>query len=153
LKKYVRGYNEGRAVIETLSLNHRKDRILVFGRETPAYYFRKARMLSVGDYYGPARYADLIAEVRQGDCRPYLEPFRISAIIVDPRIANGARLLYGKFEKELEQDRFLEYRCEEGKVPVFLKSDLTPSARLTRVIHRSWPSVPQTHRLSPQVHA
>jgi len=74
LAQHVRGYRESQAVIETLTSNgQRRSRVLVFGNETPAFYFRREHIKSVGDYFGPARLNELVAEIQRGDCRPYLD--------------------------------------------------------------------------------
>jgi hypothetical protein len=57
-------------------------RVLALRAETLAFYFRQAKIISVGDYYGPARYHDLIADVQKGSCLPYLNQFDIAAVIV-----------------------------------------------------------------------
>ena len=150
VKNHVRGYREARAVIESLRPQHRSDRVFVFGRETPAFYFRKAKMVSVGDYFGPARYGDLTRQVMEGDCRSYLDRLGISAIIVDPKVTTGFPLplpgdrppesavpvgaSYMRFHAQLEQNGFVEYRCHRSDIPVFLKRDISPSSRLSRLI-------------------
>jgi len=140
LAQHVRGYRESQAVIETLTSNgQRKSRVLVFGRETPAFYFRREHIKSVGDYFGPARLNELIAEIQRGDCRPYLDRLHVSAIIIDPKVAARSPALYTKFRRELELNHFVEYRCGNDPVPVFLKSDMAPSQRLTRVTHDPTP--------------
>ena len=55
--------------------------------------------------------------------------------MVDPRIMTDDATMYQKFETELKQDGFVEYRCRKGSVPVFLKSDIPPSHRLIPVRH------------------
>lgn len=134
MARHVQGYFESRAVIRTLTSNRqRRSCVLVFGRETPAFYFRQARIKSVGDYFGPARFSELIAEINHGDCRPYLERLHISAIIIDPKLAAHSSLLYTRFRRELKQDQFVEYRYGKDPIPVFMKSDMAPSHGLNRV--------------------
>lgn len=152
-KQHVHGYMEGQAVIATLTLNRKKSsRVLVLGRETPAFYFRKANIKSVGDYFGPAEYRELFAEVAHGNCLPYLNRLRIAAIIIEPRISTHWGSRYTKFRLELEQAGFVEYRCGGDEVPIFLRSDITPSRKLTRVKHDP-PLLQDVRRLShyPQV--
>ncbi len=142
LAQHVRGYLESKAVIETLQNNgQRRSRVLVFGKETPAFYFRREHIKSVGDYFGPGSLKELIAEIQRGDCRPYLARLHISAIIIDPRFGTRWPALYTRFRLELELDHFVEYRCGNDAVPVFLKRDMVPSQRLTRVTHD--PKAPQ----------
>jgi len=82
---------------------------------------------------------ELIAEIQRGDCRPYLDRLHVSAIIIDPKVAARSPALYTKFRRELELDHFVEYRCGNDSVPVFLKRDMAPSQRLTRVTHDPTP--------------
>jgi len=97
LAQHVRGYRESQAVIETLTSNgQRRSRVLVFGNETPAFYFRREHIKSVGDDFGPARLKELIAEIQRGDCRPYLDRLHVSAIIIDPKVAARSPALYTK---------------------------------------------------------
>jgi hypothetical protein len=138
LARHVRGYLESEAVIETLANNdQRSSRVLVFGRGTPAYYFRQQQIKSVGDYFGPARFSELVSEIRGGDCEPYLDRLHISAIIIDPDFE--AKGWYRFFLHELAQDHFVEYRYGNDSVPVFLKSEMVPARGLTRVIPDSIP--------------
>lgn len=140
LKTRALRYREGQAVIESLSPDHTNERVLAFGRVTKAFFFRKAKIVSVGDYFGPARFGDLTTQIMRGDCRPYLKRFRISAVMVDSKIASDFPAMYRQFETQLEQDGFIEYRCRKaGSVPVFLKNDISPSRRLVRVKDDSLP--------------
>lgn len=138
LARHVRGYLESEAVIETLAKNdQRSSRVLVFGRGTPAFYFRQQQIKSVGDYFGPARFSDLVSEIREGNCEPYLDRLRISAIIIDPGFATKG--WYPFFLRELAQDHFVEYRYGNDSVPVFLKSEMVPARGLTPVTRDSVP--------------
>ena len=155
LAEHVRGYLESQAVIHTLTNNgRRRSRVLVFGRETPAFYFREARIKSVGDWFGTARWDELVGEIDRGDCRPYLERFHISAIIVDPRFAAPWSEWYPKFQREVELDGFVEYRYGNDVTPVFLKSDMAPAHGLIRVTHGATPppAVPRADEISPARH-
>lgn len=132
LARHVRGYLESQAVIETLAKNdQRSGRVLVFGRETPAFYFRQQQIKSVGDYFGPARFSELISEIRGGNCEPYLNRLHISAMIIDPTFETSG--WYPKFLRELAQEHFVEYRYGNDSVPVFLKSEMIPARGLVRV--------------------
>jgi hypothetical protein len=134
LARHVRGYLESQAVIETLANNNqRSGRVLVYGPVTPAFYFRRQQIESVGDYFGPASFDELTSEIRRGDCRPYLDRLHISAIIVDPRFATRCPWWYRDFLRELAQDHFVEYRYGNNPIPVFLKSEMVPARGLIRV--------------------
>src|SRR5207244_3594016 len=55
------------------------------------------------------------------------------------KFAARSPALYTKFRRELELDHFVEYRCGNDPVPVFLKIDMAPSQRLTRLTHDPTP--------------
>jgi hypothetical protein len=85
-RRFYRSYYAARqAVIETLAFNQqRSTRVLALRTQPLAFYVRKAKMISVGDYFGPARYDDLFKAVKGGNCLPYLNRLDISAVIANP---------------------------------------------------------------------
>jgi hypothetical protein len=135
LEKKLTGYAASQAVIETLAFNQQKNtQVLALLAEPLAFYFRKAKIISVGDYFGPARYSDLFKAVQRGSCLPYLNRLDISAVIVNP--ATSERWwpsLYEKFRAQLKDYHFVEYRCLEDQVPIFLRDDIKPTTELQRV--------------------
>ncbi|PYX04588.1 MAG: hypothetical protein DMG88_24135 [Acidobacteria bacterium] len=134
-EKNLSGYLASQVVIKTLTLNQKKNsRVLALRAEYLAFYFRKAKVISVGDYFGPARYRGLFEEVRQGNCLPYLNRLDISSVIVDPSASRDWYGFYEKFRAQLKEDRFVEYLCREDQVPVFLRSDIKPVPELTQVM-------------------
>jgi hypothetical protein len=135
LKKNLTGYLASQAVIETLAFNQKKSsRVLALYTEPLAFYFRKAKIISVGDYFGPARYSDLFKAVERGDCLPYLTRLDISAVIVTPSTASWWPSLYEKFRTQLKEDGFIEYRSGEEQIPIFLRSDIKPTRKLKHMM-------------------
>jgi hypothetical protein len=157
LRQSLLGYSAGQAVIATLLSNQKSDtKVLLFPEVGKlAFYFRKAKIISVGDYFGPARYGDLGGSIgdyfglrgdffgisryvdpgrriQAGDRLPYLTRFNISAIIIEPRRRS---LFYDKFRAQLTGDGFNEYRCPEGDLAIFLRSDIHPDTQLIPVSH------------------
>jgi hypothetical protein len=133
LKENLIGYLASQAVIEAFASNQKNDsRVLTLPPvEQLAFYFRKAKIISVGDYFGPARYADLYKESNQGKLSAYLTRLDISAVVVRPRIEVLWWLLfYPKFQAQLEEYGFREYRCLEDNVAIFLRSDINPGRQL-----------------------
>jgi hypothetical protein len=133
------GYEASQAVIATLVLNQKTNsRVLTLKTNELAFYFRKSRITSVGDTYGPARYLDLRQAVAQGDCRPYLDRLDISAVIARPATSAPKDgwwpLFYEKFRSQLKMNHFKEYRDGMHQVPIFLRSDVKPAAELNQVI-------------------
>jgi hypothetical protein len=77
------GYLASQAVIATLVSNRKENsRVLALLVEYLAFYFRQAKIVSVGDYFGPARYKDLLRDVKQGNGLSYLTRLDISAVVV-----------------------------------------------------------------------
>jgi hypothetical protein len=86
LRKNLSGYLASQAVIATLVGNQKSNtKVLLFpDLEGLNFYFRKIKIISVGDYFGPARWWLLYKEVEDGNCLPYLTQLDISAVIVRP---------------------------------------------------------------------
>ena len=139
LEKNVRGYQAVEAVIKTLVSEHKQQThvLVTEGITPPHFYFRKnANIISVGDWFGPARYWDLYAEVTEGEgCLSYLTRLDISAVI--SQTPPGRRpwwdRFYAKFRKRLRDCNYIEYRCGEQNIAIFLKSDIKPDASLQPV--------------------
>jgi hypothetical protein len=139
LEKNVRGYQAVEAVIKTLLSEHKQQtHVLVMeGITLPHFQFRKdANIKSVGDWFGPARYWDLYSEVTEGEgCLSYLNRLNISAVI--SRTPPGRRpwwnRFYAKFRTRLRDCNYIEYRCGEQNVAIFLKSDIKPHPSLQPV--------------------
>jgi hypothetical protein len=133
LAKNLTGYLAGRAVMETLmSENREKTHVLALGVNLHFYFRKNARIISVGDYFGPARYSDLFAEVREArGCPSYLDRLDISTVITwSPRKETWWPDFYAKFRPLLRNCGYAEYRCGEERVAIFLKSDIKPNWRL-----------------------
>jgi hypothetical protein len=139
LEKNVRGYQAVETVIKTLVSEHKQQtHVLAMGAITPPHFhFRKdANITSVGDWFGPARYWDLYAEVTQGEgCLSYLSRLNISTVIIQPppRRRPWWDRFYAKFRTRLRDCNYIEYQCGEQNVAIFLKSDIKPHASLQPV--------------------
>ena len=136
LEKNVRGYQAVEAVIKTLVSEHKQHtHVLVMEQmPLPHFQFRKnANIISVGDWFGPARYWDLYAEVTQTeDCSSYLTRLDISAVIskTPPGRNPWWDRFYAKFRTCLRDCNYIEYRCGDQNIAIFLKSDIKPDASL-----------------------
>ena len=138
LEKNMRGYQAVEAVIKTLLSEHKQQtHVLAMEGLNPHFQFRKnANIISVGDWFGPARYWDLYAEVTQGEgCLSYLTRLDISAVI--SKTPPGGRpwwdRFYAKFRTRLRDCNYIEYRSGEPNIAIFLKSDIKPDASLQPV--------------------
>jgi hypothetical protein len=134
-RKNLSGYLASQAVIATLVGNQKSNTkvLLCPNLDVLNFYFRKAKMISVGDYVGPARYKDLFKELEQGNCLPYLTRLDVSAVIIQPHRGGEPWWpgFYDKFRLQLKNHGFREYRTPENNVVVFLRSDIAPSRELT----------------------
>lgn len=139
LEKNVRGYQAGEAVINTLLSEHKQQtHVLVMEGITPPHFqFRKnANIKSLGDWFGPARYWDLYNEVNEGEgCLSLLTRLNISAVIskTPPGRTPWWDRFYAQFRRRLRDCNYVEYRCGEQNVSIFLKSDIKPDASLQQV--------------------
>ena len=139
LEKHARGYQAGEAVIKTLLSEHKQQtHVLVMeGFGASHFQFRKnANIISVGDWFGPARYWDLYSEVTQGEgCLSYMTRLDISAVIsqTPPGRYPWWNLFFANLRRCLRDNNYIEYRCGEQKIAVFLKSDIKPHASLQPV--------------------
>ena len=133
LEKHLNGYLASEAVTATLVSNQKRNTkvLLLPGVVRLAFYLRKANIISVGDYVGPARYLELWKSVEEGNCLPYLIGLDISVVIVQPYLEEAWwPRLYDSFRSQLKEYGFREYRTEERNVAVFLRADIYPSHKM-----------------------
>ncbi len=133
LEKILPGYLASQAVIGTLVSNRKENsRVLALLTEYLAFYFRQAKIVSVGDYFGPAGYGDLFRDVNKGNDLPYLTRLDISAVIVQVRRSElWWSPFSNRFRAQLKNNRFKEYRYSDKNVAIFLRDDINPSPLLT----------------------
>jgi hypothetical protein len=132
LQKHLNGYSAGQAVTATLVSNQKSNtKVLLFPEVGGlTYYFREAKIISVGDYFGPASYVDLARNILDGNCLPYLSRLDISAIIIQPSLWPS---FYDIFQAQLEDRGFREFGYSKDNVSIFLRSDINPNAELIPV--------------------
>jgi hypothetical protein len=139
LERNVRGYQAGEAVIKTLLSEHKQQThvLAMTGITPPHFQFRKnANIKSLGDWFGPARYWDLYSEVNEDKgCLSYLPRLDVSAVIskTPPSRSPWWDRFYEEFRRCLRDHNYIEYRCGEQNVAIFLKSDIKPDASLQPV--------------------
>src|SRR5262249_31587403 len=133
LKKDLSGYVASQAVIATLvSDQKRNTRVLLLpGVGDLTFYFRKANIVTVGDYTGPAGYMELWIGVQKGNCLPYLTRLDVSVVIIQPHHEEAWwPRFYDPFRSQLKEYGFREYRTGERNVAVFLRGDIQPGRKL-----------------------
>jgi len=136
LKKDLSGYSASQAVVATLVSNQKTNtRVLLLpGIAGLTFYLRKANIISVGDYTGPAGYMELWTGVQEGNCLPYLTRLDISVVIVQPHHEEAWwPRFYDPFRSQLKEYGFSEYRTGERNIAVFLRSDIRPGRKLIPV--------------------
>lgn len=140
LEKNVRGYQAAEAVIKTLLSEHKQQThvLAMQGITPPHLQFREnANIKSVGDWFGPARYWDLYNEVNGGEgCLPYLTRLDVSAVIskTPPGGSRWWDRFYAQFRTCLRDNNYIEYRCGDPNIAIFLKGDIKPDATLQPVL-------------------
>ena len=133
LKKNVSGYLASQAVIATLVSNQKTNTkvLLLPGVGELIFYFRKANIIALGDYTGPAGYMELWTGVQNGNCLPYLTRLDVSAVIIQPHHEEAWwPRFYEPFRSQLKEYGFSEYRTGERNVAVFLRGDIQPGRKL-----------------------
>ena len=136
-RKTSRGYQAVEAVIKTLLSEHKQQThvLAMEGITPPHFYFRKnGNIISVGDWFGPARYWDL-----------YARTYRRRGLLVildstghfsgDQSDATGATPMAGQILRKIsDTPKGLQLHrisfCGEPNVAIFLKSDIKPDASL-----------------------
>jgi len=133
LKKDLSGYLASQAAIATLVSNQKTNTkvLLLPGVVGLTFYFRKANIITLGDYTGPAGYMELWTGVEQGNCLPYLTRLDVSVVIVQPHHEEAWwPRFYDPFRSQLKEYGFREYRTEERNVAIFLRGDIHASRKL-----------------------
>lgn len=136
LAGHLQGYRAVKAVTKTLKSEHKQQTHVLALMVNPNFYFRKnGNIISVGDYFGPARYRDLFKESLEGEgCLPFLIRLNISAVITQPpHRGTWWPKYYPTLRARLKDCDYIEYSCGEKNVAVFLKSDIKPHVSLRRV--------------------
>jgi hypothetical protein len=84
LRQNLAGYASMQYVIVNQP-DHNNKRVMVVGFENLAYYFRRNRVTSFGDWFGIGRHSDLIHSVNTGNLSSYLARFDVGAVMVNRR--------------------------------------------------------------------
>ena len=134
-QKYLsanRGYTEVSDVIDILRAARSGGRVLAFQFENTAYYFRREGVVSVGDFFGPGRYADLKSAIASNALGGYLRNFNIVAVV---RRSVGNQVLKPRelelFHRELGNAGFVDYsNPHPDGAEEFVRSDVLKSAEM-----------------------
>jgi hypothetical protein len=122
LRTNLPGYASMQTVVNSLYANggqHQK--VLAVGFENLSFYFRERKIVSVGDWFGPGRYSDVMAATDNSGVAAYLHQFDIGAVLVDVTRNQMKEEQYQKFIKQLELSGFKLQPRAEARTDFFLK--------------------------------
>jgi hypothetical protein len=137
------GYVEVADVIEILRSGKSDGRVLALGHESTAFYFRRSGIVSVGDWFGPGRYADLRAAVDSNSLDRYLARLHIAAVVErDTSRHPGRKQILNateqrSFESQLNSARFVDRsRPVPDGTKEFIRRDVLRRARMSGFVTR-----------------
>jgi hypothetical protein len=118
------GYVATQTIINSLYADRAQSkRVLVLGFENLSFYFRKRNVVSVGDWFGPGRYADLVTAVDNSDLASYLSRFDIGAVLINLTDKRISEKQYQSFIKQLESNHFTLKPNLEAGTAVYLETN------------------------------
>jgi hypothetical protein len=123
LRQNLPGYASTQYIIANFQSNHDQDeKVLLVGFENLHYYFRKNRIVSFGDWFGPGRRSDLVDSINKRDLSSYLTSFRVRAVLVnlDKPMSDEA---YVNFRKQLEENHFTLQPVQESNTAIYVRTD------------------------------
>lgn len=126
-KDYLRqnfpGYASTQLIVSTLKGQRMEDRrVLALGFESLAFYFRRNQIVSLGDWFGPGRYADLIAKTDKGELASYLNDFKIGAVRINLHEKRLPDATYELLKKQLRENNFVRTPPAEGSTEIYIKA-------------------------------
>jgi hypothetical protein len=100
----------------------RDKKVMVVGFENLAYYFRRNRLTSFGDWFGIGRHSDLVDSVNTGNLSSYLAKFDVGAVMVNRREKRIDDETYLRFTKQLEENHFVLQPAQEYGTDIYIKA-------------------------------
>jgi hypothetical protein len=123
LRQNLVGYASTQYIVSNLYANHNQDhKVILVGFENLAYYFRKNRIVSVGDWFGTGRLADLRDSINRGDLSSYLAKFNVGAVLIDRTSKRMDEATYQRFAKQLEENHFVLQPTQENGAIIYIKA-------------------------------
>ena len=120
LRQNLPGYASMQYIIANQSDHNKK--VMLVGFENLAYYFRRNRVISFGDWFGIGRHSDLIESVNTGKLSSYLAKFDVGAVLVNRREKRIDDETYLRFTKQLEENHFALQPAQENGTDIYLKA-------------------------------
>lgn len=124
LRMYLPGYVSTQTIINSMYANGgQHQRVLAVGFENLSFYFRERNIVSMGDWFGPGRYSDLMAVVDKSELAAYLSRFEIGAVLVNLAANPMSEDQYQSFIKQLELSHFKLQPRVEARSAIYLKTN------------------------------
>ena len=89
LKRTLGGYEQVREVLDSPYFTRRPGQRVLLVRVEVEYYFRLAGIETLGDWFGPGRYSDLVVALENDRLADYIRHWKIDAVIM---LNNGGGL-------------------------------------------------------------
>ncbi|MDJ0578114.1 MAG: hypothetical protein QNJ65_23515 [Xenococcaceae cyanobacterium MO_234.B1] len=127
LSQNLIGYSSAKTIINLMKANETENyRVLTIRFENLAYYFRKEDVISIGDWFGPARYKDIIDRVNKSDFDLYITDFNIGSILINKQEALNVfgQDSYDSFVEQIEHAGFIEINSPEKQTSIYLKAPI-----------------------------
>lgn len=126
LRQNLPGYASTQYIIANQTDHDKK--VMVLGFENLAYYFRRNRLISFGDWFGIGRHSDLMDSVNKGDLSSYLDRFNVGAVLVNRREKRMDDETYLRFTKQLEENHFALQPAQENGTDIYIRAKLSHKA-------------------------
>jgi len=120
LRQNLAGYASTQYIIAHQSDHN--ERVMLVGFENLAYYFRKNRIVSFGDWFGIGRHSDLIDSINRGNLSSYLAKFNVGSVLVNRSARRMDDATYLRFTKQLQENHFDLQPNQEDGADIFIKA-------------------------------
>jgi hypothetical protein len=123
LRQNLTGYASTQYIIANLQSNHCQDeKVMLLGFENLAFYYRKNRVVSFGDWVGIGRHTDLIDSINSDDLSSYLAKFNVGAVLVNATSKRMDEATFLRFTKQLEENHFVLQPSQENETVIYIKA-------------------------------
>jgi hypothetical protein len=120
-RRNLTGYFAAQSTINDLYASRTQSkRVLALGFENLSFYFRKRNVASVGDWFGPGRYADLVTAIDNSELASYLSRFDIGAVLINLNDKRMSDEQYQGLIKQLELNHFTRQTSPEAGTAIYV---------------------------------
>jgi hypothetical protein len=114
---------EAEDLAQLLASSGASGNVLAFRYENTAYYFRAQGIVSLGDWFGPARYADLHTALLTGHVPAYFQRFKIDGVLIGPSNPGWSPQDLAGLLKAIKSLGFVEVTMDGHRIREFLRPD------------------------------